>query len=378
MTETLMHVEDGDRSDRNKVGLVGAGAWGQRAYVPALTRLQGAALVAVADRDRARAEDVARQTGGLSVFGSIEAMLAGAALDIVCVATPDDCHVADAGVAVEAGIAILCEKPLAVSVQDARDLEARARTRNLPTRVGFTMRYAPAVRRLKEWVAGGAIGEPRLLQAFQQNGQFLDPDRPFHWKMDAARTGGGAIVEYGVHTIDLARWIMGEVERVASAAQTAIPTRPEESGLGRVAVTGDDSTAWLMSFASGALGVCHAGWATPGRPPGLELRVYGSSGAVCCLLQNDLPGDEAFWLAGADGSFAPVEVPLPKGALPRDAGPWWLRWTAHLLGSFVAEVGGAPPDVNAPTFEDGLRAQEILDAVVVASRERRWVDVARR
>jgi predicted dehydrogenase len=363
-----------------RVGLVGAGSWAQRAYVPALRAHPRAELIAVADPDRTRAEGAAGRTGEIAVFESSASMLAAIQPDLVCVVSPDDRHRNDADAALEAGAAVLCEKPLAVSVADAESLVAHAQVRTRPTRVGFTLRYAPSVQRLRALVLSGAIGEPRLLQAFQQNGQFLDPSRPAHWKMDVARTGGGAIVEYGVHTLDLARWIMGEVERVAAISSTWIPERPDAAGVGRVRIVADDSTAWLMTFATGALGVCHAGWATPGRAPGLELRVFGATGAVRCLLQDDLPGDEALWLAGPDGRFEPMEIPPPPDQEPGDGDGrhWSERWQARLLGDFIDEVAGArAADPEAPAFADGLRAQEILAAVVTATVEERWVSVQR-
>src|SRR5262249_16353872 len=155
------------------------------------------------------------------------------------------------------------------------------------------------VRRMKELIADGAVGEIHHLQAFQQNGQFLNPEKPFHWKMDAQRTGGGAIVEYGIHTLDLARWLVGDIASVSPMRQTIVPSRPDPAG-GAREVKVDDSTSWLMAFESGATGVAHAGWATIGRAPGIELRVYGSAGALKCVLSDELPGAEGLWMATAE------------------------------------------------------------------------------
>jgi predicted dehydrogenase len=371
-----MDWEGGEGRPALRVGLAGAGAWARRAYLPALRADPRTTLVAVADAVRSRAEGIAAEGAGIAIFDSAAEMVAAAALDLVCVVTPDDCHPADAGAALAAGVPVLCEKPLAVTVADARLLVGQAGT--LPTRIGFTTRYAPAVRRLRELVASGEIGEPRLLQAFQQNGQYLDPAKPVHWKMDVARTGGGAIVEYGVHTIDLARWIMGEADRVASTSRTWTNERPSEDGERTIPVTADDSTAWLMSFASGALGLCHAGWTTPGRPPGFEVRVFGATGAVSCRLSDDLPGDQGLWLARADGRFEPIEIPhLASPGIGLDR-PWFERWQGNLIGEFVDQiVGSCQAGPDAPTFVDGLKAQEILAAVTAAAGQDRWVAVER-
>ncbi|HEU5433279.1 MAG TPA: Gfo/Idh/MocA family oxidoreductase, partial [Thermomicrobiales bacterium] len=201
-------------------------------------------------------------------------------------------------------------------------------------------------------------------------GQFLDSATPFHWKMDRSRTGGGAIVEYGIHTLDLARWLMGEARAVSATARTWAPDRPLPGG-GRVPIDVDDSTAWLVEFERGAIGVCHAGWATAGRPPGLALSVFGSDGAIRCVLSDDLAGAEGLWLAGRDGVFQPVLLPDAVAA----ADPWWVRFSALLIRDFIDEIRGAPG--RGPTFEDGLQAQELLEAVQRAVAERRWVEVDR-
>ncbi|MGH2614992.1 MAG: Gfo/Idh/MocA family protein, partial [Thermomicrobiales bacterium] len=261
------------------------------------------------------------------------------------------------------------------SVQDARRLWDAAKSTGVQTKVGFALRYAPAMLMLRELVTTGAIGTPQLFQAFQQNGQFLDPTTPYHWKMDRARTGGGAIVEYGIHTLDLARWIMGDITSVSATSRTWIPTRSLPDGGGLVTVDVDDGTAWLLEFAGGAMGLCHAGWATVGRPPGIDIRVFGTTGAARCILADDLPGAEGLWVADADGSFREADIPAHFSACMPRSGPWWFCWPAHLIRSFVAEIENSAS--AGPTFADGVAAQEALAAVLLAVNERRWVDLPR-
>ncbi len=356
-----------------RVGVIGAGAWARAAHVPGFEVCPGVELVAICDVDLARAQQIAAEHGVPHAYPSAARMLAGEQLDLVSVVSPDDCHRADAEAAIAAGAHVLCENPLAGSHADARALAVAAREAGVMTKVGFTMRYAPAMMRLHEIVTGGGIGTPRLLQAFQQNGQFLDPTTPFHWKMERARTGGGAIVEYGVHTIDLARWIMGEVGSVCATSRTWISERPAAGGAGMARVDVDDSTAWLMEFGNGAIGACHAGWATAGRPPGVELRVFGSEGAVRCALSDELPDAQGLWLAGPEGHFLPVDIPNRLSASMPEQGGWWFRFPAHLIQSFVTEI--VANEVQGPTFDDGVAAQEILAAIQRSTEERRWVEV---
>jgi predicted dehydrogenase len=366
-------MSDATRS-RLRVGIAGAGRWASEAHIPGFRACPEVELVAVCDVDRARAERVAGEAGIAGAFGSIDEMLGSERLDLVAVVTPDDCHPTDARTAIAAGAHVLCEKPLAVTLDDARALAGAAARAGVRTKVGFTFRYAPAVMRLREMVASGELGEPRLLMAFQQNAQFLAPATPFHWKMDRERTGGGAIVEYGVHTLDLARWLMGETRRVCATGRTQIPARPLPDGSGTAPVEVDDSTVWLMEFANGATGVCHAGWATVGRPPGLELRVFGSRGAAEVFLSDEVPGEEALLVAGPDGHFLPAEIPTRLYRRVPDLGVWSRTWPGHLIRQFVAEIVEGVP-ILGPTFADGVRAQALLEAVTTSMRDGRWVEV---
>jgi predicted dehydrogenase len=358
-----------------RIGIAGAGSWARQAHVPGFQSCANVELVAICDLDLARAQQVGAEAGIPAAYRSTEEMMAGERLDLVSIVTPDDCHVADAKAAIAAGAHVLCEKPLATSVEDARSLAAIAALAGVQTKVGFAMRYSPAMMKLRELVVSGELGTPRLLEAFQQNGQFLDPATPFHWKMDRQRTGGGAIVEYGIHTIDLARWIVGEVGSVCATGRTWTPRRSLADGSGFADVDVDDSTAWMMEFANGAIGVCHAGWATIGRPPGLEVRVFGSRCAARCVLSDELPNAESLEIAGPDGHFHPAAIPARFSALLPESGPWWYRFPAHLIRRFVAEIGAR--ETVGPTFADGVAAQEILEALLVSMRERRWVDVTR-
>src|SRR5215207_7096077 len=358
-----------------RVGVVGAGSWSRIAHVPGFRSTAAIHLVAICDVDRDQAMRVAAEASIPKVYDSTATMLAAEQLDLVSIVTPDDCHRADTELALAAGAHVLCEKPLATTVADARLLAAMARTAGVQTKVGFALRYAPAMLALRELVQSGGVGTPQLLQAFQQNGQFLDPATPYHWKMDPERTGGGAIVEYGIHTLDLARWIMGDIRSVCATSRTWIPTRALPDASGFAAVDVDDGTAWLLEFAGGAIGLCHAGWATVGRPPGIEVRVFGTTGAARCILSDDLPGAEGIWIAEADGHFRQADIPAQFSARMPETGDWWFRWPAHLIRSFVAEIGASKS--AGPTFEDGVAAQEALAVVIHAVNERRWVDLPR-
>ena len=197
------------------------------AHLPGLLANPAVRLVAVADPSAAsRHAAIPLLPDGCAIYEDALAMLAKERLDLVCIVTPDDAHPAQVRAAVAAGTHIVCEKPLAVSADEAWELARLVANAHLVNRVGFTVRYSPAMTAMHELVASGAIGQPHLLLGLQQNGQFLDSTKPFHWKMDKAIAGGGAIVEYGVHTLDLALWLGGPVRRAQAIGQTLVTSGP--------------------------------------------------------------------------------------------------------------------------------------------------------
>lgn len=357
-----------------RVGVVGTGSWATAAHIPGYQACRGVEVAAVCSRSRERGEGVARDFGIPRVFTSVEDMLAAGGLDLISIVTPDDAHFPEASAAIAAGLHVLCEKPLARTVAEAEALAQAAREAGVLTKVGFTLRYAPSAIRLAELVRDGAIGEPYLMEVFLQNGQFLSPTAPHHWKMTREHAGGGAVVEYGIHAFDLARSVFGDVARVCATGRTFVRQRPLPDGSGTGAVDVDDSCAWLMEFASGAHGVAHAGWAIAGRPPGLDLRVFGSNGAVACVLSDDLPGSESLSVADADGQrFVPAEVPERLRAPLPPSEQWPLRFHQNLIRHFVEEIRTGSGRV--PTFEDGVAAQRLLGAALASMAEDRWVRI---
>lgn len=358
--------------DALRVGIIGAGAWGAEAHIPSFQACDGATIAAVCDADGGRAQTVAREKDIPRAYLSVESMLAAEKLDLVSIATPTDTHEATAAAAIAAGLHVLCEKPLARTLAQARAMAEQARRAGIQTKLGFTMRYAPAVQRLKELMTEGFIGTPYLLEMMLQNGQFLSPEKPWHWKLSRAHAGAGVIVEYGIHGLDLARWVLGEVRRVSAAGRTIIPARRRPGGDEVVSIDVEDSCGWLMEFANGALGVCHAGWATVGRAPGLELRIYGSQGAAQVVLSDDLPGSEVLRVATAvDQRFEPAEIPARLATPIPPSTVWRRRFQHNLIRHFLDEIRSG--DSGEPDFADGVRAQALLEAVVTSMREDRWV-----
>ncbi len=355
-----------------RIGIVGAGLWTERAHLPAFTHLPDATVVGIADPDVERARALAHRFGVAHVVEDHRALI-DLGLDAVSIVAPDDVHHAVATAALDARLHVLCEKPLARTVPEAADLVARAAAAGVVTKLGFVFRYSPALRQLRALVRDGYVGRIHSLVIYSQNPQFMDPEAPFHWKMDGARTGGGVFVEYGSHSLDLARWIAGEIEEVCANARTVVPERADPASASRRRVEVDDVCSWLGTQEGGVESLFHSSWASIGQPWG-DLAVFGDRGALVWRRRDDLwPFAELLGATLGAPTLTPLALPGPLTAGLEWATTWRECFMGNLARAFVAEVGGAR--VEGPTFLDGYRAQLGLAAIAASLVERRWVRV---
>ena len=356
-----------------RIGIVGAGLWTERAHLPAFTHLPGVTVAGIADPDVERARALASRFGVARAVGDHRALL-DLGLDALSIVAPDDVHHEVAAAALDAGLPVLCEKPLARTVPEAADLVARAAAAGVVTKLGFVFRYSPALRQLRALVQDGYVGRVHSLTVYSQNPQFMDPAAPFHWKMDGARTGGGVVVEYGSHSLDLARWIAGEIEEVCANARTVVPDRPDPLGGGRRRVDVDDVCSWLGTQEGGVESMFHSSWASIGQPWG-DLAVFGDRGALVWRRRDDAwPFAELLGATAAAPALAPLDAARSPHRRPR-------------MGDDVAGVLHGQPRARASwprsrarrsrarRSSDGYRAQLGLAAIATSLAERRWVAV---
>jgi predicted dehydrogenase len=359
-----------------RVGIVGLGAWGSRAHLPAFAAHPDVDVIALADPDESAVQSAARAHGVGRVATDAGRLFSDPdGLDAVVIATPDDTHRDLVIAAFDAGLHVLCEKPLAYTVDQAAEMLAAAERAGRVAKIGFLFRHSPVVTRMRELVGQGLIGDVQLFEHIGVNAQFVDPARPLHWKMQRAHAPGGVFVEYGSHTIDLALWFGGPITSVVAHGVTLIPERPLASG-GTGVVDGDDAAAWIGEYAGGGQALFRSGWAS--LPVGSGgMRVYGSRGTL--LWEQTGRRSEALLAVTRDD---PEPRALLEFAPPYDSavddGPFPLGIYAHynrrLVDSFVRDIRAGA--VSWPSFVDGLAAQRVLAAIRVSLDERRWVDVA--
>ena len=371
-------------TDKLRVGVIGAGRWAYRAHLPGFTRSPLSEVVAICDLNRELAEQRAEEFDIPDVYTDAHEMIRRNDLDIIDVCTrggPDDPdnHEKLAFAALEAGKHCLCEKPVAHDYRSTWKTHRLAESKGLKTKVGFTFRYAPAMMYMRELIEEGFIGDPFIFNGFEQNSQFISPDEPISKRDLIPPTGKGEIEVsslegYGAPIIDLSLWFMdSELTKVVGVLKNFIPFRTDYDG-SKVRTNIDDGDIYIGEFTNGAICSIQSSYVTVGNYPGLEARVYGSRGALICRLVEEFGVCQTLHKATPDAvEFVPVEIPerlFPPGY--RTGEPWPSLFYTNLVHNFNQEIASGGEE-NQGNFAQAVAVQEIINAVEVSHRERRWV-----
>jgi predicted dehydrogenase len=361
------------------VGVIGAGRWANLAHLPGWARDPRCQIVGVCDVAADRAAAAAATYGATVATTDYRELLKRDDIDVIDVVTRDNEHFPLNAAALEAGKHLLSEKPVAHDHRDVARLAELARSAGLKTKVGLTFRYSPAVRYMKDLLRSGSLGTPYIYNAYEQNSQWLDPQTPLRSR--AAAVDGpiqvASLEGYGAPVIDIGHWLMeSDLTAVVGVLRNFVPERllAATGELARVNI--DDGDIFIGEFASGAICSVQTSFVTVGNYPGIEVRVYGSEGAAIARLIEEFGICETLKIARPDDvEFREVEVPAayyPPGGSPGES--WRTLYYANLTASFVSEILGEV-DGNEGNFDDGLWVQEVVNAVELSHRERRWVSL---
>lgn len=356
------------------VGIVGLG-YG-RAHIAGF-QAAGCKVVALCQRDTFAASEIAARYGVPQVLSDWRAMLATARPDIVVIATPPALHFPIMTEAFAAGSHVVCEKPLALTVDEAHRMIAAAHAAKRVAIVGFNWRFAPAMQRMKAMVDAGFLGRVFHVNCRWFNAAWVERGAAPSWRMDRAVAGYGALGDLGVHLIDLVRWLFGDVVRVLASSGVGYPSRTVPGGA-RAADAEDFShvVAELRSGATMALTVSRVARGLNEH----SIEAYGESGALSMRQCRTGAGWQTGELRMAQGADLLSTVPLP--APTDDAGESGDRLDitgratiAPMVRAFVAAIEN-PLRAPAPSLHDGLQAQAVLEAIGASVANRSWIDVA--
>jgi predicted dehydrogenase len=331
---------------RSRIGVIGVGAVAQIAHLPALAAREDVVLVGVCDSDRAKARALATRFGVRDVFEDIEELLAYSRPDAVVIATPNHLHEIHVRTALSARVAVLCERPIALSTAGVeRVLEAQRRAAR-PVLVGLNHRYRSDVQAARAFIHGKELGPLRGIRGGWY--QFRPSRAELGWRLRAAEAGGGALLDLGLPLLDLGLWL---AENARPTQVTAVVHR-----------TGDG-----VEDAGCALVLCEDGY------------------AIFVDVAWHYVGDhERFWLdvLGERGSsrVSPLSVFKELHGTPVNVTPTGAASRENLISaSYRAEwatfLAALRDEVPPPPLEDQLLLHRTIDAIYRSAREGRAVAV---
>jgi predicted dehydrogenase len=349
----------------------------------------------ICGRDLAATQATAEQFGWSEAETDWRRVIARPDVGLVDVSTPGNTHAEIAIAAAEHGKHVFCEKPLANSLDEARRMVEAVRRAGVVGMVDFNYRFVPAVQLARALIGSGRLGRIYHWRAVYLQDWVMDPAFPLLWRLRKEEAGSGALGDLGAHVIDLARVLVGEITAVSALTTTFITERPlvahDAGALSGAAVragssvpmgqvTVDDAALFLARFESGALGSFEVSRFAKGRRNHNRFEINGSRGSLVFDMErmnelNVLLDDDP---AEAQG-FRTVLVTEPIHPFMR---AWWPA--GHLIGyehSFTHAVyellnGIAAGVAPAPTFEDGLRCQAVLEAIDQSAATGQWVEPA--
>ena len=351
-------------------------------------------LTAVAGRSPEAVGAAAERLGFLSSETDWRRMVARDDIDLIDICTPGDSHAEIAIAALQAGKHVLCEKPLANTVEEAEQMSTVARAaveRGVWAMCGFTYRRTPALALARRLVEAGRIGTVRQVRAQYLQDWLHDPDAPMTWRLDKSKSGSGALGDLGAHLVDTAQWLTGQrIRGVSAILETFVKSRPlsgERSGLGghgdaaadapRGDVTVDDAALFTARFAGGATGVFEATRFALGRKNALRIEINGTDGSLAFDFEenNVLQFFDSAQPIEEQG-FRRILVTEPEHPY---VSAWWPPghglgyehgFTHQAVDLLTAIAENRQPE---PSFDDGLLVQRVLGAVEdSAARDSAW------
>jgi predicted dehydrogenase len=365
-------------ADRVRVAVVGTGHWARVAHLPGWLRDPRAEVVALADVNQAALTAAAREFGIERVTADYRELLDDPGIDVIDVATGNRPHFQISWEALSAGKQVLCEKPVHADYRRTAAAADLAAERGLRTKLGFTFRYAPAVRYAKDLIDSGFVGEPYIFNGYEQNSQWIDPATPLRQvdpDADPAVIAVSSIEGYGAPIIDIMHWWLGSpLTAVVGAMRNFVPTRMIRDTGRMTRANIDDGDMWIAEFGSGALASIQSSYVTVGNYPGIEARIYGSEGAIIVRLVDEFGICQTMRNA-TKGAVEFTEAEIPAGYFPPGGNsrePWEYLFYSCLVSDFISEIldSGRPAQGD---FAQGALVQETINAFERSFRSRAWV-----
>lgn len=353
-----------------RIGLIGTSGWAERFYLSNLQGYEGAALTAVCGRNRTRAEELANKYGIAHVYTDYRQMFSSDRLDAAIVVTPEDLHHPMIMAALDAGLHVICEKPMAYTAGEAEEMLAKAEATGVKHMLTFTNRWMPHFQAIKRLLDDSYIGQPFHAYFHWPTGWGRYHEDKYHWYYDSKRAHG-ALSELGAHIIDLARWYLGDVTRVtANLAAFGKRLAPDGSLMRNPA---NDSAFLILEFANGAHASLHISTANLNGPglkhSGYIVILHGLDGTLetCGDPWSDPPRFEIRGLRQDMETAESLSIPpdLLKGTEVTAPFDIFKKSSAGARQFIDAILNDAP---ISPNFHDGNQVQRVIEAALESAR----------
>ena len=372
-----------------RVGLIGYGGIG-RVHAMALRDIpflyglpaDTVQIVGVATTRPETAQKAAKEIGCDYWTADYHDLLARPDIDFVDVTVPNHAHAEIVIAAAQAGKHIYCEKPLAMNVEEGKQMVAAAAAAGVKTQMTFNLRFFPAVSRARQLIEAGFLGNLFSFRGRYYRASYIDPNKPISWRQQRAIAGGGALFDIGSHVLDLLYLLLGPFGSVQATMETLIKERPVAAGAAEKASVDVDDIALLQArLTNGTLGLVEVSRMGTGFTNEVVVELFGDKGAL------RFNAAEPSWLEIYDVRDAEAPFGGMRGfkkieAVGRYAGAKSPDWTmapgfnrAHAEGlyQFCRAIWDDKP--ATPSLADGLHIQAIMAAAEQSSQQGGWVAV---
>lgn len=357
-----------------KVGIAVLGTgFARRVQIPAFIKA-GGRIVSVASASIENARAAADECGASFFTNEWKQAIEQDGVDLVCITTPPIFHKEMAIFALECGKHVLCEKPMAMNVAEAEEMEAAANKKEALSLIDHELRFQPGRLLAKTMIQSGQIGEIRHVRAVFQAPHRGDAELPWNWWYDESQ-GGGALGAIASHIFDSLHWFLEtEVSDISCRLHAHIRERKDPNGVMR-AVTSDDESNALLTLNDGPVTKETTALVAVSMTQSPEyvnrVEFFGSKGS----LRVEHRG-EVFYAGKDDEAWRPIDVDLGE-SFPGVPDTGFARAFAAFAPILLEAIGkGETEVVNAATFADGVLVQKVIDAARASNRERRTVNVA--
>ncbi|MBT1280058.1 Gfo/Idh/MocA family oxidoreductase [Thermoanaerobacter sp. CM-CNRG TB177] len=306
---------------------------------------------------------------------SIEEMLEECDVDAVDICTPNYLHYEQAMKAIEKGIPLYLEKPMGVNGKEAYEIMEKAKEKRLIHQTALMYRFMPAVNQARDMIKNGEIGEILNFKALMLHSGYMDPKRPMSWKMKKATSGGGAIVDMGIHLVDAVRFMIGEIKSLRANSKTYFKKRPVSKGSDIYEeVDVDDWTSVEVEMENGGWGSIEASRISPDLEEETIFEIYGTKGSIkittkqprYAILYKKQENIQIIGDYDKKSKFSEYSMSIYP---PEKYSLGWMvdLHMASLINFFTNIVEGKIVFSETPTFDEAYKDQLILDKILLSA-----------